>query len=141
MISLLVRQEHLVSKSGQMIDVSMEFLVHMRSAASAAASHPLLRLKDVLTGRRGDSGRAVLAALLPQTVVEYKAVCGGLDRGRGGSRGQAEGRDGASTRSPSQRARFIWAQALGAGNIAVTCPPSEAVVVGGRDDSHCDVVE
>jgi hypothetical protein len=66
-VSLLVGQEHLVSKPGQMIDVSMEFLLHTRSAASASASasHPLLRLKDVLAGRRSDSGRAVLAALLP----------------------------------------------------------------------------
>lgn len=64
-VSLLIRQEHLVSKSGQMIDVSMGFSLSARSAASASASHPLLRLEDVLTGRRSDSGRAVLAALLP----------------------------------------------------------------------------
>jgi hypothetical protein len=51
-VSLLVRQEHLVSQPGQMIDVSMEFLLHTRSAAAAAApaSHPLLRLEDVLAG-------------------------------------------------------------------------------------------
>jgi hypothetical protein len=63
-VGLLVGQEHLVSKPGQMIDVSMEFLLHTRSAASASAPHTLLRLKDVLAGRRSDSGRAVLAALL-----------------------------------------------------------------------------
>lgn len=91
MISLLVRQEHLVSKTGQMIDRSMEFLLHARPAASTSASHALLRLEDILTGGRSDPGRAVLAALLSQAIVKNKSVCGGLDRGRGGSRGQAEG--------------------------------------------------
>jgi hypothetical protein len=48
-----------------MIDMSEEFLLHTRPTASAPHPLLLLWLEDILTGRRSDSGRAVLAALLP----------------------------------------------------------------------------
>lgn len=92
MVGLLVRKKHLVSQAGEVIDRSMEFLLHTRPAASAP--HPRwLLLKGVLVGGRRVSGRAVLAALLPHAVVQHESVGRWLDRRGGGSRSQAEGRD------------------------------------------------
>lgn len=92
MVGLLVREKHLVSQAGEVIDRSMEFLLHARPAASAPHPRRLL-LKGVLVGGRSISGRAVLAALLPHAVVQHESVGRGLDGRRRGSRSEAEGRD------------------------------------------------